>query len=228
MVSVTEGGFDPPTYGLHLKGGYGPIAIPLCYSVWHLSSVETLHSIFMATICHSEKLSTRVLEQKKRVHFFSVCCAVPHACQRSSRSITHSNRSQAVLTTLVPLLGSGYTRFATTFVLSFVFSRLCWPLFSPCSEPSLLTRRDCTLAGPAAGTLSQVLCFYHPPPPSKMPVHSGPSPDPPLFSDAWGFPTRRCGHRPSCRPTGPSWPPRAHRRGLRPCGAPAAAGALRA
>ena len=33
MVSVTEGGFDPPTFGLHLAG-YVPNAIPLCYSVY--------------------------------------------------------------------------------------------------------------------------------------------------------------------------------------------------
>jgi hypothetical protein len=33
MVSVTEGGFDPPTFGLHLAI-YEPNAIPLCYSVY--------------------------------------------------------------------------------------------------------------------------------------------------------------------------------------------------
>ena len=55
MVSVTEGGFDPPTFGLHLAG-YEPNAIPLCYSVYAprgeaaFENGKNLESIFILNI----------------------------------------------------------------------------------------------------------------------------------------------------------------------------------
>ena len=93
-----------------LKGGYEPNAIPLCYSVWHLTFVRATGSIFFSRIGPSGKLNCSVAAIKKG----SEPLVFPYSLHRSARFTRvapHRNsRSQAATTVRLWL-----TYFSATF-----------------------------------------------------------------------------------------------------------------